>query len=290
MPYSSRNIQGGNLGPGDFVAANPNLGADDKSIAMLIKYVGSAESGTVEVDSSGDIVLLAGDVGSEVSTDMPSETGGTAGTIDVSDANANEVGDVIDAINAHADWIAVLIDATTGELTEAKGGSGAAFLDQGPIQAKVAKGIPIYWDTSAAWRDAVLVAPDALRTDIRPYQTNEPGAASASYAKGGVDPAKPFQGRSTFIYDVSWLSTYGSGTSALAIYSEDPTQTDDRSTKASKQVYGEASGNTTVRVNHEFRNGLEGERGRRLLVAVENSAAQSVVNLGVSGELQRKLN
>jgi hypothetical protein len=290
MPYSSRNIQGGNLGPGDFVAANPNLGADDKSIAILVKYVGAEESGTVAVEvTSGDVKFLSGDVGSETAADTPLEVGGTAGTFDVSDANGNEIGDLVDAINLNADWVAVAIDSTLGELTEAKGGSGQALATMAATQAKVAKGIPLYWDTSLAWRDAVLVAPDSLRTDIRPYQTND-GGASTSYAKGGIDPARPFQGRSTVIYDVRWLSTFGSGTSFLAVYSEDPTVSSDRSLKATKEVYGIVSGATTVNTDKSFRNGLEGERGNRMIVAVENSAAQSVVKLGVNGELQRKLN
>jgi hypothetical protein len=242
------------------------------------------------VNASGDLLFLSGDFGSETAADTPLEVGGAAGTIDVSDANANEIGDVIDAINLTTDWIAVAIDSTLGELTEAKGGAGLALIVMAATQAKVEKGIPIYWDTTAAWRDAVLVAPDALRTDIRPYQNTRDLVGSTDYAKGGVDPALPFRGRSTVIYDVTWLSTYGSGTSNLAIYSEDPTVSSDRSLKATKEVYGEVSGATTVRTNREFRNGLEGERGNRMIVAVENSAAQSVVKLGVGAELQRKLN
>ena len=286
MPYSSRNIQGGNLGPGDFVAANPNIGADDSSIAFLVKYVGDEATATVQVDSNGDILFLA----NASATNTPLEVGGAAGTIDVSDANANEIGDVIDAINLTTDWIAVAIDSTPGELTEAKGGSGLALIVMSATNAKVAEGIPIYWDTSAAWRDARLVAPVALRTDIRPYQNTRERVGSTSYAKGGVDPALPFAGRSTVIYDVNWLSTYGSGTSFLAVYSVDPKASDNRDAKASKEVYGIVSGATTVTTDKSFRNGLEGERGNRLIVAVENSAAQSAVKLGVNAELQRKLN
>jgi hypothetical protein len=280
MSYTSHNgPQGGNLGPGEFRAANPHLGADDKSIAFLVKYVGTEESGTVEIDTNGDVLTKDGDYGSEAAAGNALETGGTAGTIDVSDVNANELGDVIDALNANANWIAVAIDSTLGELTEAKGGSGLAFLDSGPTQAKVAKGIPVYWDTTAAWRDAVLVAPDAFRTDIRVYQDSETS----------VDPSFPFKGTSTKIADFDALSTYGSGTSTIKIYQEDPSVTSDRSLKATKEVYSLAGGATTVVVNKEFRTPLESERGTRLIVAIENSAAQSVVGLHVSGQLGRKL-
>ncbi len=156
--------------------------------------------------------------------------------------------------------------------------------------AKVEKGLPIYWDTSASWRNSVRVAPDAYRKDIRLYQNTRQLVGSTAYAKGGVDPAFPYQGRSTFIYDMSWVSTFGSGTGNVAIYEEDPKVTSSRVLKATIQKWNILHVTTVVGQNQEFRNGFEGERGKRLIVALENSAAQSVVRLGVTGELQRKLN
>lgn len=269
---------GANLGPGDFRAASPSLGADDKSIALLVQYVGTSQSGTVEVNATGDILFKHGAVGSEAA-DTTVGLPTLDGTIDVQDASALLIGQVVDNINASANWVAVMVDSIRGDDTTAKGATTIGFLDEGPNQAKIKGGLPVYWDTSLAWRDRVLVAPAAFRNKIEVYKTSS----------DGVDQAFPFKGYGATLKEVDWRSTYGSGDSFLRIYAEPATATDNVAI-ALRQVYEQASGATTVLVNKEFESGLRLERNARVLVAIDNSAAQSVVTLNVNGEFERRLN
>lgn len=271
MPYSSTNIQGGNLGPGDFRAANPALQADDKSIAFLIKYIGSQASGLVEV-ASGDIIFTHGAVGAEASDATVGNA--TTGRIDISNAAEDTVAEALALINQSANWIAVAVDAVGSDAI----GTSAELLTAAATQAKVAKGIPVYWDTTAKMNDTVLVAPNALRTDIRPYYAPENDEK--------VDAMRPFKGTAAKVFNINATSTYASGTSDIQILSDpDPEGT---SSTVDRVVAG---GDTTVRKEVDWSNApYEGERGRRILVRISNSAAQSAVELAVSGELFRKLN
>lgn len=278
MPFSSNYVGGSNLGPGDFRAASPSLGADDKSIALLIQYVGPSQSGTVEVDANGDLLFKSGAVGAEAA-DTTVGLPTLNGTIDVSDAAALLMGQVVDNINASANWVAVMVDSIRGDDTTAKGATTAAFLVISASQAKVKGGLKINWDTSTAWRDRVLLAPSDFRNKIEVYKTG--------YSE--VDQAFPFKGYGATIKEAYWVNTYGSGTSDLTIYAENAGETANPAV-ASQVVYKQASGATTVAVNKEFEGGLRFERGKRVVVAIDNSAAQSVVQLNVVGEFERRLN
>jgi hypothetical protein len=268
MPYSSHLPHGANLGPGEFRAANPGLGADDQSIALIVKYIGTEESGTVTV-SSGDIIFQDGDSGAEAaSTEIASAT---PGTIDISTAAEDTIGEALDLINASGNWIAVPIDAVRSDTI----GTSAELATLAETQAKVKNGVKIYWDTSAKMADSVLVAPASIRESIAPYEAPELTAK--------VDPMKPFKGYNAVIKAFNAKSTYASGTSTNQVIEDDGT--------TSTVVRSITAAATTVTQENDWSNApYEGSRSKRVLVRILNSAAQSVVGLGVSGSFNRKLN
>ena len=188
MAFSSRLSQGANLGPGDFRSANPALGADDSSVAFIIKYVGTSASGKVTV-ASGDIQLTHGAVGSEAADSSVGSN--TAGSVDISDSDEDTVAEALSLINQSSNWIAVAVDCVGSDTI----GTSALLVTMAATQAKTAKGVQVKFDTTAKLADSVLVAPAALRTDIRPYQ------ATATT----VDNMLPFRGTATSVAAISAL-------------------------------------------------------------------------------------
>ena len=96
---------------------------DDAPIALAIRYVGSEDSATVTV-SSGDITFQHGDLASEAVDGTIDSGANDDGVIDVSDANANTMGEVVDLINASANWEAKLVDDLRADAS-----TSAKFLD-----------------------------------------------------------------------------------------------------------------------------------------------------------------
>ena len=269
MAFSSRLSQGANLGPGDFRSANPALGADDSSVAFIIKYVGTSASAKVTV-SSGDIQLTHGAVGSEAADSSVGSN--TAGSVDISDGDEDTVAEALSLINQSSNWIAVAVDCVGSDTI----GTSALLVTMAATQAKTAKGVQVKFDTTAKLADSVLVAPAALRTDIRPYQ------ATATT----VDNMLPFRGTATSVAAISATSTYGSGSSTIQIIQDD----DPTTNGSSAIVHSEASGSTTVnKTVDRTQTPFEGERSERVIVRLVNSAAQASVFLGVSGEMARNL-
>ncbi len=76
------------------------LKATDLAVGLLIWYDGPLTYATIQVNAGGDILGLADDTDTTpVLAAVFKEVGGSAGTIDVSDANGNTFGEVEDAIN-----------------------------------------------------------------------------------------------------------------------------------------------------------------------------------------------
>jgi hypothetical protein len=83
---------------------------EDVAAGIIVKYKGTAANAQIEVNASGDIIFTE-DVGSGLAADASVlESGGTGGTIDVSDTNADTLGEVVDIINAEAgdNWVAAI--------------------------------------------------------------------------------------------------------------------------------------------------------------------------------------
>lgn len=85
------------------------------------------------------------------------EAGGTAGTIDVSDANANTFGEVEDIVNQADGWHMKLTGAIRSEASTV-----AQLVTRSATKCMgIENAVPLYWDTSAVdhYRVAVTAAP-----------------------------------------------------------------------------------------------------------------------------------
>jgi hypothetical protein len=243
--------------------------ADDGSVAILVRYVGS--------DSSADAtmaVVQGGAITFEIDStaydgfECP-VSGDLGGIIDVSDGDCDTVGEVVDTINGNctgcsSDFRAVIVDALTTD-------ASADFLADAADQVTRTDGLPIYFDTSAnfAVGETRALIPPECRTDISCFIT----------PNGGIIE-NPFAGQQTVVTWIEGYSTYASGTSILYVYSVKPsnkTATTERITT----LWSEAMGATTA--NKQFTQfqyvPIYGRANEKVLVRVTNSAAQATTRL-----------
>jgi hypothetical protein len=262
-----RNYDGAGFTPADDRAVNV-LHADDVVTPIRIKYIGTAESGTVQV-ASGNILFKVGVVGSE-SADTTIQAGATPGTIDVTDAAGDTMGEVVDLINASAGWEAVLIDSTRAQ------DSGAAankLLTKAATQAKVPDGITLNFDTNVALVSVIAILPPGLRNSTSPYKKGD----------GSIDAFFPLAQTEGVIDYVSSLSTFGAGTSIVTFVAED-------SAGNLTTLFSYASGATTVQLDKDLsKTPFRGPMGQRLLVQLTNSSAMATTLLSANGSLRRAL-
>lgn len=113
----------------------------DSSVALRIQYIGSEASATITV-ASGDFTFKHGDSGSEA-VDATIDSGGDdSGVIDISDTNADTIGEMADLINGSANWRCFLEGAVRDDASANLVGTVAA------TQAKVAGGVAFKFDGS----------------------------------------------------------------------------------------------------------------------------------------------
>lgn len=93
------------------------IAAVDKDFGIAVRYVGDEESGTVIVSATdSDMTFQHGDIGSEA-VDATIDSGGDdAGIIDMSDSSGMTMGEVVDLINASANWEAMLIGSMRADI------------------------------------------------------------------------------------------------------------------------------------------------------------------------------
>lgn len=180
---------------------------DDAPVSLVVMYVGSEASATVTV--STDITFKHGDAAAEA-VDATIDSGGDDdGVIDISDANANTLGEVVDMINASANWKAYLKDGLRADAS-----AGLLARSETTLVPNVTQ-TPLYSDTSTDLRLTVRIG---SRTSVN--GTEENSAAE--------------------ITKIVSTNTFGSGTSLIQIYEVDETQ------KTETKIYEQAGGATTV--------------------------------------------
>jgi len=245
-----------------------NYAVTDEDVGLIVRYVGSEDSATVTVaDSatvtvaSGDLTFKHGDAASEADDDTIDSGGDDEGVIDVSDANANTMGKVVDLINASANWEAWLVgslrdDASAGELlnrSETTITSATNFL-------------PLYKDTSAALNLGLCIGPVAL--EVLKGATNGSWVSSTNLQRYRAE-----------ISMITHNMTFGSGVNNIQIYDIDPIL------KVETLIYKYTGAATTVEATKDFENHpIESlAPGHHLLVQIGNGAATSVGEASIIG-------
>lgn len=249
------------------VPVNVANATDDVDVALLIRYIGSEVSGTVEV-ATGDILLKDGALGAETADTAVTECGAVDGTLAV--ATCTTIGTLIDGCNASANWRCVRLDSVRSDSVTA-----AALLTRSATAAKIAAGVTLFWDTSVKFHSTRALLPLGFRTIDR--YLSGPGDATIT--------ANPFLGRQTFLQYVNATSTYATGTSSIQ-FIEDTVNFAVIETGASSAVVFTVPGGATtankvltdfIYVPFQFNIGV------RPLVRISNSAAASVVQLVAAG-------
>lgn len=206
-------------------ASQQIIRADDESVALQVRYTGSSATGTIEIDASGDLKFIEG-----TAADASMTIGGTSGTVDVSNAAATNVGLIDDFINADPNWESKIEDALRQDTSTAK------FLDAGPLDATVAAGTDVNFDTSAALHINVALQKDDL-----------PSAA------------QDVSGWKNELYEIVNKNTYTEGTSLLQVFKCTGT--------TEEKVYQKVCAATTVEQSIDFSDeGFAGNVGDRLVV------------------------
>lgn len=140
-------------------------------VALLIKYnPGSASltkpSGTVQVTTT-TLLFKSGAAGAEAADSLVTcPSGGTGGTIDLTNAACDTIGEVVDIINASTSdrWKAVNYASLRTDGTNDK------FVAAAAASANAAAGLQVVWDTSKTLFAGGVLLPAGA--DIRPFLNN----------------------------------------------------------------------------------------------------------------------
>lgn len=240
------------------------VSADDQSVAMLIRYIGPGNTATIAQTQGTSIVAVS----TGYVADFICPSGGTAGTLDLTNGGCDTMGEIVDACNASTYFRCALVDALRSD-------SSAYLLTAGATQVTRSDGLPIYFDTSANFTvgEGRALLPGDCRTNIRCFVT-----------PSGKLNENPYAGQQTFVRWVEGYSTYGSGTSALNVYSVKASNKTSGSETVTR-LWNEAMGNTAT--NKQFSQfqyqPLQGRPNEKVIVRITNSAAQASVRLLVDG-------
>lgn len=252
-PYDSR-----------FDPASGANSAVNTDVALVVRYignqVGNGVSGTVTVAAGGDITFKSGAYGSEAA-DTTLEcpvSGALGGVIDVSDTACDTLGEVVDIINASANWRAVILD---GFRSDSSNDTLAAMSE---TKANVKSGLNLVWDAGVAFKSTIAL------TRLRSMTDYLSGSAGTT-----LNP-NPFSGSVTSFIIGNEKTTFGSGTSTYAVSSCTERYATTGGAETCTTLYSTAGGDTTVAAVLDFRPyGLLGNKDSKLVVRVTNSAAMT---------------
>lgn len=245
------------------------INADDPTqrnfIGMVIEYVGSSQSCLITTAANNTIASAVGATGAEAA-DANFTVGGTSGTIDLTNAAANTMGEVVDFINNLADYKARLIclrrddDAdTTGALVAVSG-----------IQAKVSGGLKLAVDTSVA--DHVSFSISTMGGSI---------AAGSSVGDSGIESDNRRRAVN-FLKRIDTTLTYV-GADLFRVYEiDDEAKTDELLWQTLISATFAAS--TSAGTEEWPSPGLASRPGRRLLVRFSAATSVAVTNLSYFGQ------
>lgn len=241
---------------------------DDTPIGIIIRYIGTDVSGIIVVAADGNLTFKSGALGAEANDVSIGGAADAGATIDVSEATEDTFGEVLDLINADANWEAVLVDVVRSTTAT------DALLANAGQQMKVTKGFGFVLDTTTALVTGRLIAPDAYRKDIRTYER-----------QGAVNSAFPFTGHRAALIRALEVTTYAADTSFWKLYSEDALLGDVNT------IWDVAAGATTVEDEIDFSMGEQvSNQAERLVLMVENASSMSATKLVGQGVFYRSLN
>lgn len=236
------------------------------SVAMIIKYIGTSALATVEIDAgTGDIELEINNVADNLNVDTGSVcAGGTANSLDVSDAQCDTFGEIIDLINASTNWRAVLVGAIRADSTN------NTMTVQAETSANLAEGLPLYFDSAVSLTTSIAMIPDNCKVDIRCFMS--PQGTLKQNAAGGTQ---------TEIRWVEGYATYAT-TGTFNIYS---VKESGAGKAVTSTLHSEVTGASTANKQlTQFQNyPLLGKPHEKVIVRITTTGASSAFNLHAYG-------
>lgn len=113
------NVFGAQIQPFKATVVSDVVSAVDVTVAMYIRYVGTAAAtSTVAVATNNSIAFVSGGAADTTINNTALGTlqcGATQGTLDLTDADCDTYGELVDHINASANWVAVLAGVLRSE-------------------------------------------------------------------------------------------------------------------------------------------------------------------------------
>lgn len=198
---------------------------EDGDTAVTCKYIGTEACASIAVDAgTGDLTFTDGTCGAESATDTFEcpVSGGLGGVIDVSNAACNTMGEVVDIVNASADWRCRPAAALRTD------SSNDTLVTISATQATGANGLKLKFDSSVALFSNVVLAPSGWDNF------------------GNLNVLKPWAGSQSALAAAMVKSTYTAGSSGLSIIEVDRTFTTAGSETTATVWPTTAAGATTV--------------------------------------------
>lgn len=251
--------------------------ADDVSPAFRVRYIGTSESGSVAVDAgTGDLTFTDGTEGGEVATDTFEcpVSGALGGVIDVSNAACNTVEEVMDIVNASADWRIVPVGALLNDTMV------DTLLTISATAATSSRGLELMWDTSVALHHTVLL------TDVDGYEISS--LLAGATAERGLFKPNPYAGYRTVAEYAVGESNYGANASTFTITASTLALAAN-SSETRRTLFTQAAGaDDTSKVWGNGTNafppqGIRGNPGERLLLRITDTVTMDTAKLQAYG-------
>lgn len=194
--------------------------------ALLIKWVGDpASAATIAVTTDDFLFTTDGTtVDSTINVQATTPCGASLGTLDTGDTDCDTAVELINEINASANWVAVPIGVIASD------NAAAYFLDVTEVDARAAAGIPVFNDSATTLQTTNAFTPsntvdirdfmngkalkpnywDGVTSTLQWYLQNFVGSAGAGSifaVKGNFSPGKVYTETSRTIYAFTGSAT-----------------------------------------------------------------------------------
>lgn len=256
--------------------------AEDGDIALYCKYIGTSACASIAIDAgTGDATFTDGTCGAETATDTFEcpVAAPLGGVIDVSNGSCNTIGEFVDIVNASTDWRCLPYAALRTDTTV------DALVTIAATQATAPNGLGLAYDSSVFLSTTAVLAPATTQ-----------GYRFLSGTTGTGFTPNPWANSQAILTHVYGVSTYGAGTSVMAVYSVRRNFAATGSETVTTLYPAQAMGATTVAIDFGSCDtpatgcnpawgaaGVWGLLGDQLLVRVTNSNALASNTLNASG-------
>lgn len=277
---SAGNVFGLQVQPFRARNASDVLTAVSTDVGIYVKYIGTATgAATVAVDAAtGDIAFVANGAADATVDPATNCAGGVASSLDVSDADCDTIGEVVDHINASVNWIAVPYGMLRAD------SSNNTLITLAATSAKGVKGLGLLKDTAVALEMTAVMLPKGSDGAAR--------GLSAFVNNNKLTPNPFGDSDTTLTFASALMTTTDAVTNLITAYCVVPSFNGAKSTTASVTsaetatiIYREAAAATTVtgKVDELAAAGGVTCNGGKLLVRVVGNTTLTVPTLVAAG-------